>query len=155
RKINTVLNLTSEAPLEAESKNGGIFARVIEYGGSVFGKHDHFFKDDVMDVIFENYGLPGRVFVEYLMKHTEEKNEWRIALRNARREALNYFKEKNIELDDKVTRKINYFTATLIAGQLAKKALNLPIDEEQIISTVKDCLIEQVKTSDSSPYYEK
>lgn len=155
RKVNTILNLTSESPLESESKNGGIFARVIEFNGSVFGNHDLLFKKSIMSIIFDNYGVPGRAFIEYLINHIESKDDWKKMFRDHETELLKDLKENNEELDDKVARKIDYFIAVLVAATIAAEALQLPITRYEIINTVRTCFREQILTADSSPYYEK
>lgn len=155
RTIKTVLFLTSEAPLSSMSENGGVFARAIEYSGSVFQKHDPFFKEQVMGVIFENYGHAGRAFVTYLLNNRGRWAEWRKAYRDDILQNLKEIKDSGQELDTKLARKIPYFAAVERAAKIAAEALQLPITPEEIESLITETAFDQLTKTESAPYYEK
>lgn len=155
RTIKTVLFLTSEAPLSSMSENGGVFARAIEFTGSVFGKHDPFFKEQVMSIIFENYGHPGRAFVTYILNNRDKWGEWRKSYRDNILANLKEIQESGNELDTKLARKIPYFAAVEKAAEIAVQALRLDIGREELETIVTECAYEQMTRTESAPYYEK
>ncbi|MFY2157966.1 DUF927 domain-containing protein [Cytobacillus firmus] len=155
RTIKTVLFLTSEAPLSSMSENGGVFARAVEFTGSVFGEHDALFKRKVMNIIFEHYGHPGRAFVQYVMNNRAKWSSWRKAYFEDIENTLSEIKESGHELDAKLERKIPYIAAVERAAKIAAEALRLPITEEEIETIVAECGFDQLTKTDSAPYYEK
>lgn len=155
RKIKTLLFLTSEAPLSSMSENGGVFARVVEFSGSVFQKHNPLFKEQIMGIIFENYGHAGRTFVEYLLTNQGRWSEWRKAYREGIVDTMKQLEAKNPELDTKLTRKISYFVGVQIAARIASEALDLAIKPDEIDTLIADIATDQVTKTESAPYYEK
>lgn len=155
RTIKTVLFLTSEAPLSSMSENGGVFARAIEFSGSAFQKHSPVFKEQVMTIIFENYGHAGRTFVEYLLANREQWDEWRKAYREGIADTMKQLEEGPPGMDTKLTRKIPYFVAVQIAARIASEALDLVIKPDEIDTLIAAVATEQVTKTESAPYYEK
>lgn len=155
RTIKTVLFLTSEAPLSSMSENGGVFARAIEFSGSAFQKHSPVFKEQVMAIIFENYGHAGRTFVEYLLANRERWDEWRKAFREGIADTMKQLEDGAPGMDTKLTRKIPYFVAVQVAARIASEALDLAITPSEIDALVADVATDQVTKTESAPYYEK
>ena len=155
RTIKTVLFLTSEAPLSSMSENGGVFARAIEFSGSAFQKHSPVFKEQVMAIIFENYGHAGRAFVEYLLANQKRWDEWRKAYRDGITDTMKQIEDGGQGMDTKLTRKIPYFVAVQVAARIASEALDLAITSDEIDALVADVAIDQVTKTESAPYYEK
>ncbi|WP_214730081.1 DUF927 domain-containing protein [Exiguobacterium sp. s168] len=155
RTIKTVLFLTSEAPLSSMSENGGVFARAIEFSGSAFQKHSPVFKEQVMTIIFENYGHAGRTFVEHLLANRERWDEWRKAFREGIADTMKQLEDGAPGMDTKLTRKIPYFVAVQVAARIASEALDLAITPSEIDALVADVATDQVTKTESTPYYEK
>jgi uncharacterized protein (DUF927 family) len=155
RTVKTVFFLTSEAPLSSMSENGGIFARAIEYSGSVFNQHTPLFKQQVMDLIFENYGHAGRAFITYLLQNRGRWKTWRADYQASVKEALQDLADHEKTIDPKLQRKIPYFMATLQAAKIAAEALQLPIELGEIEQLIGEAAASHIEKSDSEAYFEK
>ncbi|MCM3079582.1 DUF927 domain-containing protein [Brevibacillus invocatus] len=151
RRIQTILYVTSEAPLTSTSKDGGIVARLVECEGSPLREENTLLVYEIEEVIYENYGHAGRQFVQYLLDNRDKWDEWRQMFHEAKKDAA----METEGLDTKVTRTNPFYVAVAMAGILADRALELGLGEEKIMGDVRTCLEEARGTMNTAPYYEK
>lgn len=149
RKIRTILFGTSEAPLlsDGASKNKGELARGFEFYGSPLEEDNIKLALEIEDIINNNYGIAGRIFVQNLID------------RNGNFENIieKHKKLQNMLIDENqsniLNRLIPNLAGVIVSGILANEILELGLTEEKIIKDVMDC-VETVKEEiDDVAYY--
>jgi putative DNA primase/helicase len=142
---HSVIISSGERPLHEVTQEGGARARIITLWGSPFDSADHGprvrqFKAQVA----EYYGHAGPIFVSWLLAHRDQWSELRKLYQTLTNTLAG---ECPSNVGDRYAA---YFSAMLVAGDLASGVLGLPGDPKAVIATVMQQLAEPQEEADTA-----
>lgn len=116
--------MTGEQAATSFAQDGGAFARVLELHGAPFGEnslHTGVLVRESLQVISENYGHAGPMFVQYVLKHQAAWPQWRERYRQL---VVQY--ETRAGSNHIMQRAASYLAAITLTSELVHEALGLP-----------------------------
>lgn len=142
----TIMISSGEAPITSFTEDGGTRPRVLTFWGSPFGPACAGLAERVNginNVVVENYGHAGQMFVQFLLDHEEHWDDMKRRYSQLRDEYVRLAHDNHL-----AARMADAFAVLALCAELVHLAIDMPWPQENPVDRLRDRLVGEATDAD-------